>query len=742
MAGGPVLNLNTADYVAIGCYFLILIVIGFFLSRKASRSLEDYFLGGRKLPWWALGMSGTASWFDITGTMVIVSFLYMLGPRGIYIEFRGGACLVLAFMMVFAGKWHRRSGCITGAEWMEYRFGSGAGGQFSRVLGALGIIATIVGMLAYLVKGVGGFLAIFLPFSPTECALIMVVVATLYTMASGFYGVVVTDVIQTAIICIAVVVVTTMAVMHVADVPDLDAFAQKVTARDFSPALGAAREAWSTSVPSWKLPMQRGYEPYGDLVMFALFYLLKNVLQGLSSGADPRYFGARNERECGLLSAMWGGLIFIRWPMMIGFALLGLFLVDRYFGEKDVDALQKAARMIKADLVLEAYPDARLDLETSDQVQEILPKIRWKEVAEGGTVEPAVSEELRNIFGLEWRERLTRLVRQEELIASVVPKPRWGDILSLASRRPGLAERLRELLGEDEFETRLKLISYEGTINPERILPAVLLHRIPIGLRGLLLVALLAASMSTFDSAVNLAAGFFTRDLYQRYFRPLAGNRELIVATYAFGVVLVASGFVMALGSDNINDIWGWIIMCLTAGMAIPGILRLYWWRFNAAGVVTSSMVGLILPFVIRFAYKGMHEWSQFGIVTGVTLLAALVGTYLYPPTERKVLEHFYKTTRPFGLWRPLKASLNPTTRQKMEREHRNDIIAVPFVMVTQVTLYMLPMQLVIRAWKDFGVTLVIFLVGVWGVYRFWYCNLPHVREGVASEAEIDAGQI
>ena len=127
-------SLNSIDYSVIVVYLGLLVAMGFYLKRKASQSLEDYFLGGRKMPWWALGITGMAQFLDITGTMIIVSFLYMLGPRGIYIEFRGGACLVLAFMLVYAGKWHRRSGCMTAAEWLTYRFGEGPGGQFARIV--------------------------------------------------------------------------------------------------------------------------------------------------------------------------------------------------------------------------------------------------------------------------------------------------------------------------------------------------------------------------------------------------------------------------------------------------------------------------------------------------------------------------------------------------------------------------------------------------------------------------------
>ena len=74
--------LNNLDYSIIICYFMFLVGLGIYLKKKASASIEDYFIGGRSLPWWALGISGMASFLDIAGTMLIVSFLFILGPRG------------------------------------------------------------------------------------------------------------------------------------------------------------------------------------------------------------------------------------------------------------------------------------------------------------------------------------------------------------------------------------------------------------------------------------------------------------------------------------------------------------------------------------------------------------------------------------------------------------------------------------------------------------------------------------
>ncbi len=491
--------LQPFDYLVIGVYFSVLVGLGFYLKKKASASMEDYFLGGRRLPWWALGISGMASFLDITGTMVITSFLFMLGPRGLFIEFRGGAALVLAFWLLWAGKWHRRSQCITGAEWMIYRFGRGFGGQFARLVAAAAAIVGTVGMLAYMIKGVGLFLSMFLPFSPLACSLVMISVACVYTMVSGFYGVVFTDIFQSGIILIAVVAVSLMAIFKVSDHASLAALAQEVTGQG----------AWMSSAPHWWTPMPRGYEAYQHLALFAFFYLLRNVFGGMGGGNEPKYFGARNDRECGTLSFLWTWLMMFRWPLMMGFAVLGVYLVRDLFPDQAV--LLQAAELIK---------------------QSVGPveKSQWPEVLAG----------IMN-HGQDY---------PRELIAG-----------------------LQDLLGAD-WTAKLHLVGYEGTVNPERILPAVLLFNIPAGFRGILLVALIAASMSTFDSTVNMTTGYFTRDIYQGYLRPKAGNRELIYASWVFIALLAGVGFLFGYTVKSINDIWGWIIMGLGGGLLVPGILK------------------------------------------------------------------------------------------------------------------------------------------------------------------------
>jgi hypothetical protein len=169
--------------------------------------------------------------------------------------------------------------------------------------------------------------------------------------------------------------------------------------------------------------------------------------------------------------------------------------------------------------------------------------------------------------------------------------------------------------------------------------------------------------------------------------------------------------------------------MSLMSGLALPMILRLYWWRFNASGMLIGTAVGLMAAVLQRIFYPDFGPQEKFFWITAISLVGTIVGTFLTKPTDPKVLENFYKTTKPFGIWGHLKRTLPPDERAAMTREHRNDLLSVPFIFGFQVTLFLLPMQAMIRTWTAFYVTLAIFLVSLFGVHRVWYRNLPPVRE-------------
>ncbi len=639
-------SLAPLDYAIILGYLGLSLAAGVVMTRRASSGLDHYFLGGRSLPWYLLGVAGMANWFDLTGTMIITSFLYMLGPRGLFIEFRGGAVLILAFMLAYTGKWHRRSGCMTGAEYTIFRFGESKVSEFVRVLGAAMTIMITVMMLALFIRGTSLFLGIFFPWPPMVTTLVLVTVTTLYTMSSGFYGVVLTDLVQGIIVIASCLIIAFTAWHQIPDTASLAATALQVT----------GNPQWTASHPVWYTPMPSGYEAYSPLIMMMAFYFVRHFLGGLSTGGEARYFGARSDRDCGLQSFQQGVMISFRWPLMIGFAVLGIYLVHRL------------------------YPDPAVIQRAADLIHAYSPQ--------------------------------TTAAFWHDLTSSIINHP--------SKYPPELITNLQGVLGSD-WQGKLPLVGFQGTVNPEQILPAVLMNMVPTGLKGMIVVGMFAAMMSCKNGMVNGASAFFVKDIYQNLLRPQAATRELIIASYASTLGIVIVGFCFGVAAPSINNLWGWIMMSLSAGQVAPGLLRLYWWRCNAWGCIGGSLFGAVGCAVQRSLYPQMPETTQFLLMTVLSFAGTIGGSLLTAPTPMPVLRHFYRTTRPFGWWGPLRNEFQGTDRATIDRENRRDMATVPFALLWQVTLFLLPMQLVIKAYSSFWATLPLFLIGLTGMYFFWW---------------------
>ena len=78
--------METLDLIIIVVYLASIVVVGLMMQRKASKDIDSYFLGNRKLPWWVLGASGMASNTDIAGTMINTAFIYALGTKGFLLK--------------------------------------------------------------------------------------------------------------------------------------------------------------------------------------------------------------------------------------------------------------------------------------------------------------------------------------------------------------------------------------------------------------------------------------------------------------------------------------------------------------------------------------------------------------------------------------------------------------------------------------------------------------------------------
>jgi len=588
----------TIDIIIIVVYLSAIVVVGLVMQKKASAGIDSYFLGNRKLPWWALGASGMASNTDIAGTMINTAFIYALGTKGFFIEIRGGVTLIMAFLMVFMGKWNRRSQVMTQAEWMHFRFGTKKEGDVARIISAIASIIMTVAMVTYFVIGAGKFVGDFLGIDPLYASILMIILAMTYTIASGLYGVVWTDVFQ-GIFIFGVIIYISVLAMTTVDLPD--EFLVSVPMMDGSfTAIKTTLAEWSRMTPPQEMNMPEGstfsiYNLFGIAIMF---YLFKVTLEGASGAGGymlQRYFAARSDREAGLLSLFWTCLLAFRWPLIASFAMLGIY------------------------------------------------------------------------HGIE-----------------------TGTVIA----------------------------------DPELVLPTVIKNYIPVGVKGFLIAGLMAAAMSTFDSTVNAGAAYWVKDLYQTYLRPNASEKDLILQSRLASLVIVLLALLFSLTISNINEIWGWITMGIGAGMFIPQVIRWYWWRFNGYGFAIGTAVGMVAA-VLTKAFGGpIAEYNSFLIASGSSLVGCIIGTYLTPPTERAVLSHFYKVTRPFGFWGSVRTEIPTDVLNQINEENRRDIIAIFFAVPWQVVLFLTGMMIVMKQWSNvinlFGLLVVLSA----GLYWFWYRHL------------------
>jgi SSS family solute:Na+ symporter len=322
------------DYIITVCYLSAVVFVGVIMQRRAARGIDAYFLGERSLPWWALGASGMASNLDISGTMINTAFVFALGVSGFFIEIRGGVTLIMAFLMIFMGKWNRRARVMTLAEWMHFRFGEKTEGHVARLIAAISSIVMTIAMITYFAIGSGKFVGAFLGIpdflglsSQFWAATLMIILAMIYTVASGLYGVVWTDVFQGLLIFGVIIYICSLALTKFG-IPEVFSISVPLKDGGFQ-AIETTRQAWTSVIPPWKMNFSgaSAYSIYNLFGIAILFYLFKVTIEGSGGTGNymiQRFFAARSDRETGLLSLFWTFLLSFRWPFIAAIALMGV----------------------------------------------------------------------------------------------------------------------------------------------------------------------------------------------------------------------------------------------------------------------------------------------------------------------------------------------------------------------------------------------------------------------------------
>ena len=157
------MKLHEIDILIICAYLIAMIVIGLILKKRAAQNMDSYFLGGKSLPFYMLGLSNASGMFDITGTMLMVYWAFAYGFKSLWIPWLWPVFNQI-FLMVYLSVWLRRSNVLTGAEWIKTRFGKGKGSTLSHTIVIIFALLSVLGFLSYGFIGIGKFMEIFIPW--------------------------------------------------------------------------------------------------------------------------------------------------------------------------------------------------------------------------------------------------------------------------------------------------------------------------------------------------------------------------------------------------------------------------------------------------------------------------------------------------------------------------------------------------------------------------------------------------
>lgn len=186
--------LSTLDWGIIIAFFIISLGIGLWTARSAGKSVNDFFLSGRNMPWWLLGISMVATTFSADTPNLVTDIVRTNGVSGNWVWW---AFLLTGMLTVFVyAKLWRRSEVLTDLEFYELRY-SGKGAAFLRGFRALylGVFFNIMIMATVCLAAIkiGGVL---LGFSPVETLFIAATITVIYSSMGGLKGVIITDFFQ------------------------------------------------------------------------------------------------------------------------------------------------------------------------------------------------------------------------------------------------------------------------------------------------------------------------------------------------------------------------------------------------------------------------------------------------------------------------------------------------------------------------------------------------------------------
>jgi Na+/proline symporter len=557
--------MHPIDWIIIGVYLTWVIYDGLKRS-KATDGVEGYFLAGRSLPWWAVGLSVMATQMSAITLVGTTGQGYDDGMR--FVQFYFGLPVAMIILSVTLVPFFYRAKVFTAYEYLERRFDAK-----TRALAGLLFLISRGLAVGVIVSAPAVVLSIVLGWSLVFTALAIGVPTTLYTMFGGVQAVTWADVKQMVVIvggvgaAVLVLILSLPDGVGVGEALHVAGATGRLTTIDFSLDFTETYTFWSGVV--------------GGLFLMLGYF-------GCDQSQVQRYLTAQSVdagRRSLLMSAFW------KIPLQALILLTGV-LVFVFYLFHEPPMLFNAAHE-----------------------GEIRAGARATEFTELETRFHTAFEDRRDAA-----DQMIAARRSGDAAAIVDTRGHFVDSQAqLTEVRAGAIDLVREVSGDTAYTD----VNY--------VFPTFITTRLPVGLVGLLIAAVLAAAMSSIAAELNALSATTVMDFYRRHFKPDATDRHYLfvskVSTAFWGVF--ATGFALyaanlgslievvnRVGSYFYGSLLGVFVLAiavpratangafwgLLAGMAVVGLVEAtseisFIW-YNVVGALAVVAVGLILSFL------------------------------------------------------------------------------------------------------------------------------------------------
>lgn len=626
------------DWLWLFLFIILMIVCGAIFYRLGKRSQSDFFLAGRGLPWWLPASSVYATHTATDTPIWVAGVVYKYGFAGLWYAFFAGWCAISAFVST---RIFRRSLAYSQAEWQSLRFGGlgsemlrgwVAGWQVFMNMFILGWVGIAMGKLCNYLFGWDLWLGL----------VIFTTIGAVYVLLSGYWGVVMAD-FQQGVIALLVIFIVSIWGVIAAGGPDA--------------IISKLKKYNSTCV--WKVP-----DSPTDVSQGLVRLTDSETGEILVKSAEPFYFVDNfDEEKFKLTENKIEKLVKNNAP---GSELTVLFPGpgDTLFSQQEYNIVWTAGKTKKLVNVEYSVNDGT-DWHTIDENHLDGQVWRINPLSFTGTFKgqfplawfiTMMIIALIGGFGMgtniDWYTEAQRI--QSAKTVRDASYSIWAGTAMVLIRNSiwaaailGFFVLFPHLASGKEYEMAWYRVGFEY---------------LPIGMVGFLFAGILAIHLSTVSTQLNLGAMYATRDFYNHYVNPKASEAKLVVVGRISTFIILIGSFIF--GTIIGEEITQWLIFALwimAAGVWLPNILQVIWWRFNSWGYLSAWIANLGLSWLVvwilpRFGViPDLPDYLQFWILIVLNAMIYLPVTFLTKKENMDHLVRYYVMSRPIGFWGPVK---------------------------------------------------------------------------------------